>query len=92
MPPGQKYNANCGMVIIFSPLFNFYYLVTADFPDTESTFDAYDLFVKVFEDGTLNDEFEGFKVFRRVHALHALKVFIICEAYSYIPMSKHFAP
>jgi len=38
------------------------YLVTADFPDTESMVAAYDLFVKVFEDGTLNDEFEGFKV------------------------------
>ena len=55
------------------------YLVTADFPDTESMVAAYDLFVKVVEDGTLNDEFEGFKVIKRVHAPQALKVFILCE-------------
>ncbi len=35
---------------------------------------AYDLFVKVFEDGMLNDEFEGFKVIRKVNTPHALKV------------------
>ena len=45
---------------------------------------AYDLFVKVFEDGMLNDEFEGFKVIRKVNTPHALKVFIMCEADSYI--------
>ena len=38
------------------------YLVTADFPDTESMVAAYELYVKGFEDRTLNDEFEGFKV------------------------------
>ena len=68
------------------------YLVTADFPDTESMVAAYDLFVKVVEDGTLNDEFDGFKVVNRVHAPHALKVFIMCEADGYLSMSKHFAP
>ena len=51
---------------------------------------AYELFVKVVENGTLNDVFEGFKVVKRVHAPHAQKVFIICEADSYISMSKHF--
>ena len=44
------------------------YLVTADFRDTDNMVAAYDLFVKVVEDGTLNDEFEGFKVVKRVHA------------------------
>ena len=68
------------------------YLVTADFPDTDNMVAAYDLFVKVIEDGTLNDEFEGFKVVKRVHAPHALKVFILCEADGYLSMSKHFAP
>lgn len=68
------------------------YLVTAHFPDTKNMVVAYDLFVKVVEDWTLNDEFEGFKVVQRFHTPHALKVFILCEADSYISMSKHFAP
>tara|TARA_B100000965_G_scaffold394176_1_gene406006 strand:- start:335 stop:655 length:321 start_codon:yes stop_codon:yes gene_type:complete len=68
------------------------YLVTADLPDTENMAAAYDLFVIVIEDGTLDDEFKEFKVVKRVHGPHALKVFIFCEANGYLSMSKHFAP
>ena len=68
------------------------YLVTADFPDNDNMVAAYDLFVKVVKNETLNDEFDGFKVVKRVHAPHALKVFIFCEADGYLSMSKHFAP
>ena len=38
------------------------YLVTATFKNVALMGAAYDLFLKVIEDGTLNDEFEGFKV------------------------------
>ena len=37
---------------------------------------AYDL-LKVIEDGTLNDEFEGFKVLGRYHASYSNNVYII---------------
>ena len=35
------------------------YLVTATFKNVALMGAAYDLFLKVIEDGTLNDEFEG---------------------------------
>ena len=38
------------------------YLVTATFKNVALMGAAYDLFLKVIEDGTLNDEFDGFKV------------------------------
>ena len=38
------------------------FLVTATFKNTAFMSSAYDLFVKVIEDGTLNDEFEYFFV------------------------------
>ena len=41
---------------------------------------AYDLFLKVFEDRSLNDEFEGFKVIGRYHASYSNNVYIIVEA------------
>ena len=44
------------------------YLVTATFKNVALMGAAYDLFLKVVEDGTLNDEFEGFKVLGRYHA------------------------
>ena len=65
------------------------YLVTADFPDTESMVAAYDLFVKVVEDGTLNDEFEGFKVVGRYHASYSNNVFIIVQASTGIKMTDY---
>ena len=68
------------------------YLVTADYPDTDIMVAAYDLFFKVFLDETINDEFEGFKVIKRVHTPHALRIFIMCETDCYMSMTKHFAP
>ena len=44
------------------------FLVTATFKNTTLMASAYDLFIKVIEDGTLNDEFDGFKVLERHHA------------------------
>ena len=44
------------------------FLVSATFKNTALMAAAYDLFVKVIKDGTLNDEFEGFKVLGRYHA------------------------
>ena len=45
------------------------YFVTATFKNVALMGAAYDLFLKVVEDGTLNDEFEGFKVFGKVSCL-----------------------
>ena len=43
------------------------YLVTATFKNVALMGAAYDLFLKVIEDGTLNDEFEGFKAVSYTH-------------------------
>ena len=40
------------------------FLVTTNFKNTSLMAAAYDLFIKVIEDGTLNDEFDEF-VFRK---------------------------
>ena len=45
------------------------FLVTATFKNTALMASAYDLFLKVIEDRTLNDEFEGFKVLGRYHVM-----------------------
>ena len=68
------------------------FLVTATFKNTALMSSAYDLFVKVIEDGTLNDEFEGFKVLGRYHASYSNNVYIIVEAASHLKMTEHFAP
>ena len=68
------------------------FLVTATFKNTALMASAYDLFLKVMEDGTLNDQFEGFKVLGRYHASYSNNVFIIVEASSHIKMTEHFAP
>ena len=52
----------------------------------------FDLFLKVFEGGTLNDEFEGFKVLGRFHASYSNNVYIIVQASTGIKMTEHFAP
>ena len=44
------------------------YLVTSTFKNVSLMGASYVLFLKVIEDGTLNDEFEGFKVIGRYHA------------------------
>ena len=44
------------------------YLVTATFKNVSLMGAAYDLFLKVIEDGTLNDEFEGFS-YRKISCL-----------------------
>ena len=68
------------------------FLVTATFKNTALMASAYDLFVKVIKDGTLNDEFDGFKVLGRYHASYSNNVYIIVEAASHIKMTEHFAP
>ena len=68
------------------------FLVTATFKNTALMASAYDLFVKVIEDGTLNDEFKGFKVLGRYHASYSNNVFIIVEAASQLKMTEHCAP
>ena len=68
------------------------YLVTATFKNVALMGAAYDLFLKVFEDGTLNDAFEGFKVVGRYHASYSYNVYIIVEASKGIKMTEHFAP
>ena len=68
------------------------FLATATFKNIAFMSSAYDLFVKVIEDGTLNDEFEGFKVLGRYHASYSNNVYIIVEAASHIKMTEHFAP
>ena len=68
------------------------FLVTATFKNTALMAWAYDLLVKVIEDGTLNNEFEGFKVLGRYHASYSNNVYIIFEAASHIKMTEHFAP
>ena len=45
------------------------YLVTATFKNVALMGAAYDLYLKVIEDGTLNDEFEGFKVMEDIMPL-----------------------
>ena len=68
------------------------FLVTATFKNTALMASAYDLFVNVIEDGTLNDEFEGFKVLGRYHASYSNNVYIIVEAANHLKMTEHFAP
>ena len=68
------------------------FLVTATFKNTDLMSSAYDLFLKVIEDGTLNDEFDGFKVLGRYHASYSNNVYIIVEAASHLKMTEHFAP
>jgi hypothetical protein len=50
------------------------------------------IFFKVIEDGTLNNEFEGFKVLGRYHASYSNNVYIIFQASAGIKMTEHFAP
>ena len=45
------------------------------------------IFFKVIENGTLNDEFEGFKVVGRYHASYSNNVYIIVEASKGIKMT-----
>ena len=68
------------------------YFVTATFKNVALMGAAYDLFLKVIEDGTLNDEFEGFKVIGRYHASYSNNVYIIVQASAGIKMTEHFAP
>ena len=68
------------------------FLVSATFKNTALMAAAYDLFLKVIKDGTLNDEFEGFRVLGRYHASYSNNVYIIVEAASHIKMTEHFAP
>ena len=68
------------------------YLVTATFKNVALMGAAYDLFLKVIEDKTLNDEFEGFKVIGRYHASYSNNVYIIVQASAGIKMTEHFAP
>ena len=68
------------------------YLVTATFKNVALMGAAYDLFLNVIEDGTLNNAFEGFKVVGGYHASFSKIVYIIVEASKGIKMSEHFAP
>ena len=68
------------------------YLVTATFKNVALMGAAYDLFLKVIGEGTLNDEFEGFKVVGRYHASYSNNVYIIVQASKGIKMTEHFAP
>jgi len=84
MPPFKN-------IIKFTFLMNTYF-VTATFKNVALMGAAYDLFLKVIEDGTLNDEFEGFKVVGRYHASYSNNVYIIVQASKGIKMTEHFAP
>tara|TARA_Y100000991_G_scaffold148981_1_gene112877 strand:- start:394 stop:564 length:171 start_codon:yes stop_codon:yes gene_type:complete len=53
---------------------------------------AYDLFLKVFDKITLNDEFEEFKFIGRYHASYSKNFYIIIQALACIKMTEHFAP
>ena len=55
------------------------YFVTATFKNVALMGAAYDLFLKVVEDGTLNDEFEGFKVLGRSVSYTHLTLPTICS-------------
>ena len=68
------------------------YLVTATFKNVSLMGAAYDLFWKVIEEGTLNDEFEGFKFLRRFHASYSNNIYIIVQASKSIKMTEHFVP
>ncbi len=68
------------------------YLVTATFKNVALMGAAYDLFLQIIEEGTLNDEFEGFKVIGRYHASYSNNVYIIAQASAGIKMTEHFAP
>ncbi len=68
------------------------YLVTATFKNAALMGATYDLFLKVIEEGTSNDEFEGFKVVGRYHASYSNNVNIIVQASKGIKMTEHFAP
>ena len=47
--------------------------------------------MKVNEEETLNDEFEGFKFIGRYHASYSNKVYIIVQASAVIKITEHFA-
>ena len=49
------------------------------------------IFLKVCEDGTLNDEFDGFKVQTKYHASYSNNFYIIVQASAGIKMKEHFA-
>ena len=68
------------------------YLVTATFKNVALMGAAYDLFLKVIEEKTLKDEFEGFKVMGRYHASYSNNVYIVVQASAGIKMTEHFAP
>ena len=68
------------------------YLVTATFKNVALMGAAYDLFLKVIEEGNLNDEFEGFKVIGRYHDSYSNNVSSIVQASDGIKKTKHFAP
>ena len=68
------------------------YLVTATFKNVVLMDAVYNLFLKVIEDGTLNDEFEGFKVLGRYHASYSNNIYIIVRASAGIKITEHFAP
>ena len=68
------------------------YLVTATFKNVALMGAAYDQFLKVIEDRTLNDEFEGFKVVGRYHASYSNNVYIIVQASTGIKITEHFGP
>ena len=48
---------------------------------------AYHLFLKIIEEGTLNDEFEVFKVIGRYHASYSNNVYIVVQASAGIKMN-----
>ena len=68
------------------------YLVTGTFKNVALMGAAYDLFLKIIQEGNLNDEFEGFKVLGRYHASYSNNVFIIVQASAGIKITEHFAP
>ena len=53
---------------------------------------AYHLFLKVIEEGTLNDEFEVFKVAGRQHASYSNNVYIVFQASAGIKKNEYFSP
>ena len=50
------------------------------------------MFLKIIKEGTLNDEFERFKVIGRYHASYSNNVYIIVQALAVIKMTEHLTP
>ena len=67
------------------------YLITATFKKMTLIGAAYDLFLKAIQEGTVNDEFEGFKVIDRYHVSYLNNVYIIVQSSAGIEMTEHFA-